>query len=151
MKIEAKKSLGQRFLFNQVYLDQIIKCALKDYDDINELRMILEIGPGLGTLTDKISRAATADIKVICVEKDRDLHCKLVNRWNNVECLLDDALELDLTKVAGKPEQTVLIANLPYNISAPLIVKFLEKILILILLYLLKQIIFLNEITLYLI
>ncbi len=151
--IDAKKSLGQHFLFNQVYLDKIMTCSLKDYADQDQLTTLFEIGAGLGTLTDKMSFYMQNQGLVITIEKDKELYAKLLTRWTNVKCILGDALQTDFKKLisladkVGNSEQvtekqnmllqkdlpdspntclnTVLIANLPYNISAHLIVKFI--------------------------
>lgn len=102
-KIKAKKSLGQHFLFNQEYLERIIKFSITDYNDIDTIDTIFEIGPGLGTLTDKISTAA-GKASVVCIEKDAVLQPKLTHRWKNVSCILADALHIDWCEISKQSE-----------------------------------------------
>lgn len=132
-KIQAKKALGQHFLFNDFYLNEIIKYSLEleQYKQLDmHLETILEIGPGLGTLTDKLSKFAAKNQKtVISVEKDSSLYQNLHARWNNVKCILSDALTVNWNDLdpLHTPSQRVLVANLPYNVSAPMIVQYLSN------------------------
>lgn len=132
-KVQAKKSLGQHFLFNEFYLNEIVRHSLEldMYSPLDtDLHIILEIGPGLGTLTDKLSKFAMKTNKqVLCIEKDKDLYAKLITKWNNVKCILADALDVnyDMLDPSHTPSQRVLVANLPYNVSAPMIVQYLSN------------------------
>lgn len=121
-KVVAKKSLGQHFLFNNFYLDEIIRWSIGKFDDMDSVKKIIEIGPGLGTLTAKLREHK----QTVCVEKDRDLAAKLQDKWNNVMCLCEDALMFDFTQIANAHDD-ILVANLPYNISALLILNFLKQ------------------------
>jgi len=111
--LEPKKRLGQTFLVDDgVVVDQITAANL-DKNDI-----VLEIGPGLGILTNKLAECAR---KVIAIEKDKKLYNYLKGEVpGNVELIHDDALALDF------PEFDKLVSNIPYQISSPLIFKLLN-------------------------
>lgn len=113
-KIKAKKSLGQHFLFNQDYLERIIKFSITDYNDIDDVKTILEIGPGLGTLTSKIS-AAAGNAEVICIEKDLGLQEKLIQRWKNVSCIFADALNIDWHNIQEQKHATGTKNSIVHN------------------------------------
>ena len=121
----AKKSLGQNFLINDSILPTIIKAA-----DIKPGDIVIEIGPGLGILTDALLNAGA---KVFAIEKDFDLVSKLTQAFGNnknLKIIHQDALFFDETQV--NPSTSLgagykVVANLPFNIAAPLIRKFLES------------------------
>ena len=113
----ADKRLGQHFLFDPSILDRIVAAA----GDIAD-REVLEIGPGPGGLTGAILKAGAA--RVVTVERDprwvealRPLVAAVGDRLNVVSA---DALEFDPSSMASDRPITV-IANLPYNISTPLL------------------------------
>ena len=112
----AKKSMGQNFLVDGEVLAKIIETA-----DISLSDTILEIGPGLGVLTEGLSEKAG---NVIAVEKDDKLAEMLKSKFSvsNVKVLNQDALEFDSSNL-GKYK---LVANIPYNITSMVIRKFLE-------------------------
>lgn len=119
------KSLGQNFLTDQSVLDDTIEAS-----GIDETYGIIEVGPGIGTLTVELSKHAG---KVVAIELDRNIAEYLKGAfvaYDNVEIIQGDALKTDLNKVIeeympGMP--VVVIANLPYYITTPLIMKFLEE------------------------
>ncbi|MEK7452781.1 MAG: 16S rRNA (adenine(1518)-N(6)/adenine(1519)-N(6))-dimethyltransferase RsmA [Patescibacteria group bacterium] len=117
-----KKHYGQNFLVNKGILEKIIT-----YSDINEDDIILEIGPGLGTLTKELSKKAK---KVIVIEKDFDMlnilkKVLISENIKNVEIINGDVLKLDIAKL--KIKKYKLIANIPYYLTSALIRKFLEE------------------------
>ena len=118
--IKANKSLGQNFLINDDILEKIINSA-----EITKEDTVIEIGPGLGTLTNKLLENAK---KVIAVEVDFKMAQLLKDRFknsNNLQIINEDILKLDLKKIiAGK---TKVVANLPYYITTPIIMKLLEE------------------------
>jgi 16S rRNA (adenine1518-N6/adenine1519-N6)-dimethyltransferase len=118
-RFAAKKRLGQHFLVDENLLGVIGRLAGLDSSD-----HVLEIGPGLGVLTEYLAeRVAHVD----AVELDRELEPRLRERLagqDNVELHFGDALGLDLAMLA--PAATKLVANLPYNIATPLIVESLD-------------------------
>jgi len=119
--VEPFKGLGQNFLINQGILKKIVEAA-----DITPEDIILEIGPGIGTLTQELARKAK---KVIAVEKDKKmvqiLKETLVD-FKNVKVIEGDTLKLNPENYKLKTKNYKLIANLPYNITSPVIRKFLE-------------------------
>jgi 16S rRNA (adenine1518-N6/adenine1519-N6)-dimethyltransferase len=119
-KIKPKKSLGQNFLVDKFVLRRIIQVA-----EIKESDFVLEIGAGLGFLTELLAKRAK---KVIAVEKDKNLVKILRERlenFNNIEIIEADVLELQTEKIL--PEKYKVIGNLPYNIALAVIRKFLEE------------------------
>ncbi len=125
--ITAKKSLGQNFLIDKsVILDAISVANISGSD------LVIEIGPGLGTLTKYLLKKAK---KVICVELDTSMISILNDRfslYNNFEVINADILKLDLHKLISenKSAHTIdkvkIVANLPYYITTPIIMKLLE-------------------------
>ena len=127
--IHANKSLGQNFLINEEVINQIIEKA-----EIDENDLIIEIGPGLGTLTSRLLEKAG---KVICVELDDRMITILNDRfklYNNFELIHDDILKVDLNKIINENllennniNKIKIVANLPYYITTPIIMKLLEE------------------------
>ncbi|MEI8061154.1 MAG: 16S rRNA (adenine(1518)-N(6)/adenine(1519)-N(6))-dimethyltransferase RsmA [Candidatus Berkelbacteria bacterium] len=115
-EIWAKRTMGQNFLVDNEVLDKIIAAA-----GISSSDTVLEIGPGLGVLTEGLSEKAN---KVIAIEKDDKLTEMLESKFSgtNVEILHQDALEFDPTDLG----EYKLVANIPYNITSLIIRKFLE-------------------------
>ncbi|OGZ66959.1 MAG: ribosomal RNA small subunit methyltransferase A, partial [Candidatus Staskawiczbacteria bacterium RIFCSPHIGHO2_02_FULL_34_9] len=114
------KILGQNFLINKPTLDKIIKSADLTKDDI-----VLEVGPGLGTLTREL---ATNSKRVITIEKDKritEILRENLKEYNNIETLEGDILKFNDYSLLTKNYK--LIANIPYYLTSPLIRKFLES------------------------
>ena len=107
-----KKSLGQHWLHDRLVLEHIADCA-----DINETDTVLEIGPGLGTLTSELLRRAK---KVIAVEFDPDLARKLPAQFpgKNLEVVNQDILSFDLSEL---PSGYKVVANVPYYITSKIV------------------------------
>ena len=124
-KFVFQKKFGQNFLIDTHVLDKIIQSA-----NITEDDMVLEIGPGIGTMTQYLAQAAG---KVIAVEIDKNLIPILedtLSGYDNVRVINEDVLKLDLKKLAdeennGKPVKVV--ANLPYYITTPIIMGLFEN------------------------
>lgn len=120
-----QKKFGQNFLIDTHVLDKIVAAA-----GITKEDMVLEIGPGIGTLTQYLCESAR---EVVAVEIDRNLIPVLsdtLSAYDNVTVLNEDVLKVDLDalvreKNAGKPIKVV--ANLPYYITTPIIMKLLEE------------------------
>jgi 16S rRNA (adenine1518-N6/adenine1519-N6)-dimethyltransferase len=115
----AKKRLGQHFLADENLLGVIGRLSELGPDDV-----VLEVGPGLGVLTDYLAERARL---VHAVELDRSLEPHLDERLagrTNVRLRFGDALALDLA--AFEPAPTKLISNLPYSIATPLVVESLD-------------------------
>jgi len=114
-----KKQLGQNFLINSSVLPKIISAA-----EIKPGDAVVEIGPGTGILTEELLKAGA---KVFAIEKDFDLIAGLTQKFGsnkNLKIIHQDALWFDETTL---PKYKV-VANLPFNVAAPLIRKFLESV-----------------------
>ena len=115
--IRPSKSLGQNFVIDPNTVRKIVRLAGVGPDD-----RVLEIGPGAGSLTLELARAARA---VVAVETDSGLFPVLEETLagvSNVEVIAGDAMRIDL----GSFGANRLVANLPYNIAAPLVVRSLQ-------------------------
>ena len=120
-----QKKFGQNFLIDTHVLDKIIRAAEIGSDDC-----VLEIGPGIGTMTQYLACAAK---KVIAVEIDRALIPILedtLDGFDNVRVINEDVLKVDIAELAvkengGKPIKVV--ANLPYYITTPIIMGLFEN------------------------
>ena len=120
-----QKKFGQNFLIDTHVLDKIIGSA-----EITKEDCVLEIGPGIGTMTQYLACAAK---KVIAVEIDRALIPILedtLSEYDNVRVINNDVLKVDIAKLAeeendGKPIKVV--ANLPYYITTPIIMGLFEN------------------------
>jgi 16S rRNA (adenine1518-N6/adenine1519-N6)-dimethyltransferase len=113
------KRLGQNFLIDPNIVRKIVSLAELSLSD-----HVLEIGPGRGILTEALSRAAG---RVTAVEVDPRLHAYLETRqadFLNVELVCEDALTYP---VESLPMGTVVVANLPYYISTPLLFRLLDQ------------------------
>jgi len=121
--LSAKKRYGQNFLIDERVLARIIEGS-----GIGQQDTVLEIGPGIGTMTQALSAAAG---KVVAVEIDRELIPVLERTLSdcpNVEIINDDILKVDIKKICEKAEGPVkVVANLPYYITTPIIMKLLEE------------------------
>ncbi len=119
VKRYPKKRLGQNFLVDDSVVEDIIRTA-----NLDENETILEIGPGKGILTYALAKRVK---RVIALELDMDL-CGFLNdhlaSFSNVEIIHADALTFDYR---GLKDRFRVIANLPYYISVPIIVKLLEN------------------------
>ena len=120
-----QKRFGQNFLIDTNVLDRIISAAEITKDDC-----VLEIGPGIGTMTQYLAESAR---EVVAVEIDKNLIPILedtLSAYDNVTVINDDILKVDIAKIVeerngGKPIKVV--ANLPYYITTPIIMGLFES------------------------
>jgi 16S rRNA (adenine1518-N6/adenine1519-N6)-dimethyltransferase len=126
--IKANKSLGQNFLINNEVIEKIVKSS-----ELSKQDLVIEIGPGLGTLTKYLLEEAG---KVICIELDTRMVKILKNRFaskENFEIINEDVLKVDLNKLiqenkaTGEIKNVKIVANLPYYITTPIIMRLLEE------------------------
>lgn len=116
----AHKSLGQNFLTDDNVIEKIVSASVQDAEI-----PVVEIGPGLGVLTRKLVQEAQ---NIWAIELDRG-KVELLNRELKglpIEILNMDALELNLREIWGE-KKGVLVGNLPYYITSPLLMHFLEQ------------------------
>lgn len=116
-----KKNFGQNFLIDEHVLNKIISSA-----DITKEDTVLEIGPGIGTLTQALAKSAG---KVIAVEIDKTLVPilkEVLSDFDNIEIINNDILKTDIRALAGDT-RLKLVANLPYYITTPIIMGILEQ------------------------
>ena len=125
--ITANKNLGQNFLINDETINKIVKSANIEKEDL-----VIEIGPGLGTLTKELLENAG---KVIAIELDDKMIQILQDRfclYKNFEIIHEDILKVNLKELIQKNKQGLniknvkIVANLPYYITTPIIMKLLE-------------------------
>ncbi len=119
-----KKNFGQNFLVDERVLDKIVDAA-----NIGENDLVIEVGPGIGTLTQAMAKKAG---KVVSVEIDRTLVPileELLEDYDNVEIINEDILKVDLNALIERHKgmNVKMAANLPYNITTPIIMNILEK------------------------
>ncbi|MEE0954345.1 MAG: 16S rRNA (adenine(1518)-N(6)/adenine(1519)-N(6))-dimethyltransferase RsmA [Eubacterium sp.] len=121
-----QKKYGQNFLIDKRVLEKISKAS-----NISEEDAVIEIGPGIGTLTQYLAYAAG---RVYAVEIDRSLIPILddtLSDWDNVRIIRGDIMELDLKalyeEASGQGRKVRIAANLPYYITTPIMMKLLES------------------------
>ena len=123
--IYANKSLGQNFLIDENVVESIVNSA-----NITKEDLVIEIGPGLGTLTKELLKKAG---KVICIELDEKMIRILQDRFENLEVINNDVLKVDLNSLINEEmcktsiQSAKIVANLPYYITTPIIMKLLEE------------------------
>lgn len=119
--LRANKKLGQNFLINESIIYDIVKKANVTKEDV-----VIEIGPGLGSLTKELINNAK---KVIAIELDPNMIDILKSRFgifDNFEVIYGDVLKIDLEELIKGYDSVKVVANLPYYITTPIIMKLLE-------------------------
>ena len=125
--LSANKKLGQNFLINQDVIEKIMMSS-----EITKEDLIIEIGPGLGSLTKELLEKAG---KVIAIELDNKMINILKDRffmYDNFEIIHEDILKVNLKDIINKEKNETIkkvkvVANLPYYITTPIIMKLLEE------------------------
>lgn len=124
-KFNFSKSLGQNFLIDKTVCPKMAECALPDSSF-----SAIEIGPGIGILSKELALRAK---KVVCVEIDKRLLNVLdetLADFDNIEIINDDILKININNLIEEKfegEDVVVCANLPYYITSPIIMYFLES------------------------
>ena len=127
IKMKNKKSLGQHWLKNRAILDEIADLAAENEAEVSasdfsdKKGVVVEIGPGLGTLTSSLLKRFD---KVIAVEYDENLAKNLPKSFpgKNLEVINADILDFDFTNI---PQPYAVAGNIPYYITSPIIEKIL--------------------------
>lgn len=124
-QFDFQKKFGQNFLIDGRVLEKIMDAA-----DIGAEDFVLEIGPGIGTMTQYLAERAR---QVMAVEIDRNLIpilSETLSAYDNVEILNADILKIDLRKIVEEKNQgqpIKVVANLPYYITTPIIMELFES------------------------
>jgi 16S rRNA (adenine1518-N6/adenine1519-N6)-dimethyltransferase len=116
------KSLGQNFL-----VDQSVPRDIVDGADVGPEDLVIEIGPGVGTLTAQILKIAK---RVVAIELDDTLIPILTEElggYPNFSLIHNDALKVNFDEIIGDEQSVKLVANLPYYVTTPIIVKLLKE------------------------
>ena len=119
--IKMSKKLGQNFLIKRGIVDEIVKAA-----DLHDGEPVLEIGPGIGTLTQGLAQSGA---NVTAIELDTRLLEVLdttLAQYGNVKIVHGDVLKLDVLSIMNH-EPFKVVANLPYYITTPIIMSLLES------------------------
>ena len=119
--IKMSKKLGQNFLIKRGIVDEIVKAA-----DLQEGEPVLEIGPGIGTLTQGLAQSGA---NVTAIELDTrllEVLDKTLAQYSNVTIVHGDVLKLDVPSIMNN-EPFKVVANLPYYITTPIIMSLLES------------------------
>jgi 16S rRNA (adenine1518-N6/adenine1519-N6)-dimethyltransferase len=114
------KSLGQNFLIDDSVLDDIVDGA-----EVNEEDFIIEIGPGVGTLTRELLKRAKRVCSIELDEKLLPILQEELKDFNNFDLIHKDALKVDFNELIGDEKSVKLVANLPYYLTTPIIVNLL--------------------------
>jgi 16S rRNA (adenine1518-N6/adenine1519-N6)-dimethyltransferase len=114
----TKKSLGQNFLIDENVIHKILEEA-----NITKNDTVLEIGPGVGFVTEQLAKNAK---EVIAVELDKDAIQELSKLpYGNIKIINDDILKTDISSLVSEPVK--IIANIPYYITSPILVHLLGE------------------------
>ena len=119
-QLKPSKGLGQNFLIDKGVINKVIRAA-----DLKPGDIVMEIGPGLGVLTQELAKKAK---KVIAIEKDKRLVKSLedaLQDFTNIEIIHGDILKIGIRKLFKI--SCKIIGNLPFYLTAPVIRKFLES------------------------
>ncbi len=120
--LKANKKLGQNFLISDEIVNRIIQEA-----DVTAEDTIIEIGPGLGALTAKLAENAK---EVFAIELDENMINVLTERFSlyqNVKIIHGDVLKVNLRELISEKTNVKVVANLPYYITTPIVMKLLEE------------------------
>ncbi len=120
-----QKKYGQNFLIDTHVLDKIISAAGVTKED-----MVLEIGPGIGTMTQYLAEAAREVVAVEIDDKLIPILEETLSEYDNVTIINEDILRLDIAKLADEKnggKQIKVVANLPYYITTPIIMGLFES------------------------
>ncbi|NFM80443.1 16S rRNA (adenine(1518)-N(6)/adenine(1519)-N(6))-dimethyltransferase RsmA [Clostridium botulinum] len=121
-EFKFNKNLGQNFLIDESVLEDIIEVA-----EINKEDTVIEIGPGVGTLTKELLERAK---EVYSIELDGDLIPILqeeLKEYNNFTLIHKDALKIDFNELMENKDSIKLVANLPYYVTTPIISRLLTE------------------------
>ena len=117
-----RKDYGQNFLSNDKLINKIINFIIS-----KKINRVVEIGPGLGAITDKLKQA-DKKLMLICIEKDKKLFEYLQKKYSNVtnfKIINKDVLKIDLKEYVNN--KTLIFGNLPYNIATKILIDYTDS------------------------
>lgn len=123
--LSANKKYGQNFIIDNNIVKKIV-----DLSNIDSNTNVIEIGPGIGALSEMIAKKCN---KLICIEIDQRLKEVLsdtLSNYNNIDIIFDDFLKIDLDKLIKNNfdnKEIVIISNLPYYITTAILIKIFEN------------------------
>lgn len=121
-KFLPSKKMGQNFLSDINIINKIIDLA----PDLTQYDAVIEIGPGLGAITQLLVKKVD---RLICVELDKRLYADLkikFKNYKNLQLINDDFLEINLENLCKEFKNVIVVANIPYSITTPIVVKCLS-------------------------
>jgi 16S rRNA (adenine1518-N6/adenine1519-N6)-dimethyltransferase len=127
--LRLTKSLGQNFLNDESIVNKIVDAA-----QIDSETLVLEIGPGIGSMTSELAKVSAG---VVAVEIDKHLIAALndnLNEFSNITIINKDIMKLDIQAVISEYKEKYnakvvkVVANLPYYITTPIVMRFLEEV-----------------------
>ncbi len=120
-----KKSLGQNFINDNNILNKIVECS-----NIDKNTLVIEIGPGAGSLSEKIIPLSGYSILYEIDIRLKEILSQTLNKYDNYEIIFGDFLvqDLSLLRESYHYKKIYVVANLPYYITSPIIVKLLEEL-----------------------
>jgi 16S rRNA (adenine1518-N6/adenine1519-N6)-dimethyltransferase len=119
-RVRAKKSLGQHFLKDE----SVAKRIVESLADANRYHQVLEIGPGMGVLTQFLFQNTSYQTRLVEIDRDSIAFLKKKYPHHTEQLIEADFLQLDLDKIFTEP--VAIIGNFPYNISSQILFKVLE-------------------------
>ena len=122
---EFRKSLGQNFIKDENIIDKIVK-----YSEVDKDTLVIEIGPGAGSLSKKIIPEAGYALLYEIDTRLKDILDNALKDNNNYEIIFGDFLKQDISEIRNKYkyDKIYVVANLPYYITTPIITKLLDEI-----------------------
>jgi len=121
--LRLTRALGQHFLVDGNVLGRLVEAA-----DLTPEDTVLEVGPGIGTLTEELCGRTH---RVVAVEMDGRFLAVLqetLGSWPNLELVEGDAMRVDLAQLFSPDERVKVVSNLPYNVATPLILRLLREL-----------------------
>ena len=122
---EYKKSLGQNFIKDDNIIDKIVK-----YSDIDKETLVIEIGPGAGSLSKKIVPLSGFSLLYEIDTRLEDILDNVLGKYNNYKIIFGDFLKADLSHIRNdyNYSKIFVVANLPYYITTPIITKLMREL-----------------------
>ena len=122
LDLYPRKDYGQNFLSNEDLINKIV-----DFITSKEINRVVEIGPGLGAITDKLKQA-DKKLMLICIEKDKKLYKNLQKKYSNdsnFKIINKDVLKIDIKEYVN--DKTLIFGNLPYNIATKILMNYIDS------------------------